>query len=136
MPWEGGGQLPDEPAPTWRSSPAWLRSAPWEVAIRVLAQATRLGDLVCTHHHCNRAWSSRPLRCISHLHTATISRVAEPALAPRARHCDALAYFLTTWNFTVLSVNRPHRMAVPSSTANMGISTTCANTMSQLIPWV
>ena len=45
-------------------------------------------------------------------------------------------YFLTTWNFTVLSVNRPQRMAIPSSTANMGVKTICANTMSQLIPRV
>jgi hypothetical protein len=45
-------------------------------------------------------------------------------------------YFLTTWNFTVLSVNRAQRMAVPSSPANRGPNAICANTMSQLIPWV
>ncbi len=59
-----------------------------------------------------------------------------PEVAASCAPTNNGVYFLTTWNFTVLSVNRPQRMAIPSSTANMGINTTCANTMSQLIPWV
>jgi hypothetical protein len=46
------------------------------------------------------------------------------------------AYFLTIWNFTVLSVSRPQRMAKLSNAANMGPNTICTNTMSQVIPCV
>ena len=66
-------------------------------------------------------------RCWPHLTILLLHR--------RARTNNGV-YFLTTWNFTVLSVNRPQRMAIPSSPANMGPNAICANTMSQLIPWV